>query len=217
MLGAACEVFPYACIGGKTQDLKYAGGNPGLRIGDRNVFREYVTLHCATKDGDATRLGSDNLLLATCHVAHDCVLGDHIIMSNGAAGALNTVLKALLDPGDEVIVLRPYFPEYRFYVENHGGRVVEVETDEHFVPDPERIARAITPQTKALILNSPNNPTGAVYAAEILAAIHKIVREPMLVLSDEPYRPIVFDGITPPETPRPCPRCWDRYRRRPPA
>ena len=83
-LGKACEVFPYACIGGKTQDLKFAGGNPGLLIGDRNVFREYVSIHCATNDGDFTRIGDNNVLLATCHVAHDCVLGDNIIMSNGA-------------------------------------------------------------------------------------------------------------------------------------
>ncbi len=133
--------------------------------------------------------------------------GDDILMSNGAAGALNTVLKALLDPGDEVIVLRPYFPEYRFYIENHGGRVVEVETDERFQPDPERIARAITPRTKALILNSPNNPTGAVYGADVLGGLNRVVREPVLVLSDEPYRPIVFDGIVPPETPRLIERC----------
>jgi UDP-N-acetylglucosamine acyltransferase len=83
-LGKNCEVFPYACVGGKTQDLKFTGGHPGLRIGDRNVFREYVSIHCATNDGDVTRLGCDNVLLATCHVAHDCVLGDHIVMSNGA-------------------------------------------------------------------------------------------------------------------------------------
>jgi UDP-N-acetylglucosamine acyltransferase len=84
VLGECCEVFPYACIGGKTQDLKYQGGSPGLRIGDRNVFREYVTVHCATRDGEFTRLGSDNVLLASCHIAHDCTLGNHIVMSNGA-------------------------------------------------------------------------------------------------------------------------------------
>jgi UDP-N-acetylglucosamine acyltransferase len=82
-LGERCEVFPYACIGGKTQDLKFKGGNPGLRIGARNVFREYVTVHCATNDGDFTRIGSDNALLASSHVAHDCVLGNRIVMSNG--------------------------------------------------------------------------------------------------------------------------------------
>ena len=125
---------------------------------------------------------------------------EDVIMSNGAAGALNTVLKAILDPGDEVIVLNPYFPEYRFYLENHGGRAVAVETDARFQPDIRRIARAIGPRTKALILNSPNNPTGAVYGADVLRGLNAIVREPMLVLSDEPYRPIVFDGIRPPET-----------------
>jgi len=84
VLGKNCEVFSYACIGGKTQDLKFRGGNPGLRAGDRNVFREYVTVHCATNDGDFTRLGSDITLLASSHIAHDCVVGDHLIMSNGA-------------------------------------------------------------------------------------------------------------------------------------
>jgi len=99
-----------------------------------------------------------------------------------------------------VILLNPYFPEYRFYVENHGGRVVPVETDENFQPDIPRIAAAITPRTKALILNSPNNPTGAVYGAEILRRLNAIIREPMLVISDEPYRPLVYGGIEVPET-----------------
>ena len=93
VLGSACEVFPYACIGGQTQDMKFKGGSPGLRIGDRNVFREYVTVHCATDDGDVTRIGSDNVLLAACHVAHDCVLGDHIVMSNGAVLAGHVVVE----------------------------------------------------------------------------------------------------------------------------
>ena len=92
VLGAGCEVFPYACLGGKTQDLKFKGGNPGLRIGDRNVFREYVTVHGATFDGDFTRMGSNNVLLASSHVAHDCVLGDDIIMSNGVVLAGHVVV-----------------------------------------------------------------------------------------------------------------------------
>jgi aspartate aminotransferase len=125
---------------------------------------------------------------------------DDVIMTNGAAGAINIVLKSILDPGDEVILLSPYFPEYCFYVENHGGRVVTVETDEQFQPDVARIAAAITPRTKALILNSPNNPTGAVYRAEVLRDLNAVVREPMLVISDEPYRPLVYDGIAVPET-----------------
>lgn len=82
VMGVNCEVYPHACIGGKTQDLKYRGGNPGLRIGDRNVFREYVSVHCATGDGLFTVIGNDNTILAYSHVAHDCRLGDHIVASN---------------------------------------------------------------------------------------------------------------------------------------
>ena len=92
-IGEATEVFPFACIGGKTQDLKFKGGNPGVRIGARNVFREYVTIHAATNDGDMTRLGSDNVLLGACHIAHDCVLGSHIIMSNGGMVAGHVVIE----------------------------------------------------------------------------------------------------------------------------
>jgi UDP-N-acetylglucosamine acyltransferase len=84
VVGVQCEIFPYACIGGKTQDLKFKGGNPGLQIGDRNIFREYVTVHAATNDGDSTRVGSDNVFLGGTHIAHDCVLGSHIVASNGA-------------------------------------------------------------------------------------------------------------------------------------
>lgn len=126
--------------------------------------------------------------------------GENVIMTTGAAGAINIVLKSVLDPGDEVITLNPYFPEYRFYIENHGGRMVAVETDQRFQPDIARIADAITPRTRAIILNSPNNPTGAVYAEERLRELDAIVREPVLVVSDEPYRPITFDGVAPPET-----------------
>ena len=125
---------------------------------------------------------------------------DDIIMTNGAAGALNTVLKAILDPSDEVIVLNPYFPEYRFYIENHGGRVVPVETDTRFQPDLDRLRAALGPRTKAVILNSPNNPTGVVYDAATLAAIDRLVEPPVLVISDEPYRSIVYDGLRPPDT-----------------
>ena len=84
-LGKENEIFPFACLGKKTQDLKWNGGVTRLEIGDRNVFREGVTIHCATGDGDATVVGSDNLMLTYVHVAHDCVLGNHIIMS-GYAG-----------------------------------------------------------------------------------------------------------------------------------
>ena len=87
VMGKNCEVFPYANIGAKTQDLKFKGGNPGTRIGDRNVFREYVSVHAATNDGDFTILGDDNSILAYSHIAHDCILGSHIVMSNAISVA----------------------------------------------------------------------------------------------------------------------------------
>jgi UDP-N-acetylglucosamine acyltransferase len=90
-LGRGNEVFPFTALGKKTQDLKYQGGVTRLEIGDRNVFREGVTVHCATRDGDATMIGSDNLLLTYVHIAHDCRLGNHIIMS-GYAGLAGHVL-----------------------------------------------------------------------------------------------------------------------------
>src|SRR5581483_3283827 len=88
VLGERCEVFPFACLGGKTQDLKYKGGSPGVRIGSDNVFREYVTVHAATYDGEFTVIGDHNSLLAYSHVAHDCRLGNRIVASNlvGIAG-----------------------------------------------------------------------------------------------------------------------------------
>lgn len=83
-LGKENELFPFACIGLKTQDLKWKGGTTRVEIGDRNTFREYVTVHSATADGEVTRVGSHNHILAYCHIAHNCVLGSHIIMSNVA-------------------------------------------------------------------------------------------------------------------------------------
>jgi UDP-N-acetylglucosamine acyltransferase len=92
-LGQGNEIFPFAALGMKTQDLKYKGGNPRLEIGDHNVFREGVTVHCATNDGEATVVGSRNLFLIQAHVAHDCILGNHIIMSGFAGLAGHCVVE----------------------------------------------------------------------------------------------------------------------------
>ena len=92
-LGARNEIFPFAAIGMKTQDLKYKGGAPRLEIGDDNVFREGVTVHCGTNDGEATVIGSHNLFIIHAHVAHDCILGNHIIMSGFAGLAGHCVVE----------------------------------------------------------------------------------------------------------------------------
>lgn len=131
----------------------------------------------------------------------DFVLDD-IFMTVGSAGACNVILKSILDPGDEVIVLMPCFSEYQFYVSNHSGTLVQVETDENFLPDVDRIAAAITPRTRALLLNAPNNPTGRVYPERILHALNEMLAgldHPVLVVSDEPYKHLVFDGGRQPE------------------
>ena len=92
-LGAGCEVWPFASVGGKTQDLKYKGGSPGLQIGDRTVIRECATLSCATYDGDDTLVGSDCLLMAYVHVAHDCIVGNRVIMANNATLAGHVIVE----------------------------------------------------------------------------------------------------------------------------
>jgi aspartate aminotransferase len=128
--------------------------------------------------------------------------GEDVFMTVGSAGAINVLLKAILDPGDEVIVLFPYFVEYQFYITNHGGRMVPVETDETFLPDVERIRAAITPRTRAIILNTPNNPTGRVYPESVLRdleAMLESVGQPITVISDEPYKSFVYDGKRQPE------------------
>ncbi|HVQ75793.1 MAG TPA: pyridoxal phosphate-dependent aminotransferase, partial [Candidatus Binatia bacterium] len=128
----------------------------------------------------------------------------HVLMTVGAGGALNTVLKAILDPGDEVVTVAPFFAEYVFYAENHGGRLVVVPPRDDLMPDVGALAAAITPRTRAILLNSPNNPSGVIYPAstfiEIEALLARAAR-PIVLISDEPYRSLVFDDAVPPEVP----------------
>ncbi|MBI5342208.1 MAG: pyridoxal phosphate-dependent aminotransferase [Deltaproteobacteria bacterium] len=126
-----------------------------------------------------------------------------IVMTVGAAGAINVALRAILSPGDEVVVIAPYFVEYFFYIRNAGGVPVVAESTEEFQIDVEAIRKAISPRTKALLLNSPNNPTGVVYTEDSLRALSRVLAEgekrtrgPIYVLSDEPYRKIVYPGST---------------------
>lgn len=126
---------------------------------------------------------------------------NHVVMTVGAGGGLNIVLKAILNPGDEVIALSPYFVEYGFYVDNHCGVLKVVPTNDQFLPDLTAISEAIGPKTRAIIINSPNNPTGVVYPAEILTGLGDLLEQksqefgrPIFALSDEPYAKIVFEG-----------------------
>jgi len=130
------------------------------------------------------------------------VQGRHVVMTCGAGGALNVVLKTILNPGEEVIILAPYFVEYKFYVDNHGGTTREVWTDrETFQLDLAAIEAAIGPATRAIIINSPNNPTGVIYPRASLEALGALLerkerelQRQIYVISDEPYARLTYDG-----------------------
>lgn len=154
--------------------------------GDMSV-REAVSRYIETKFG-ATM--SASLVYMTC----------------GAAASLTVSLRAICNEGDEVIVLTPYFPEYRVFIENAGARTVEVCTDGRFHLDLNALRRAVTERTKAVIVNSPNNPTGAVYGEEEMRSLGDLLREksrakgePIYLLADEPYRELCY--VRPPVYP----------------
>ncbi len=128
---------------------------------------------------------------------------EDLVLTCGAAGGLNIALKALLDPGDEVVVLAPFFPEYLFYADNHGGAARVVESREDFSLDLDRLAAALNPRTRAVIVNSPNNPTGQVYDEASLRQLGALLAdfgarrgEPVYLLADEPYARLVYDGLS---------------------
>jgi len=137
---------------------------------------------------------------------HDIkIAGNEVIMTCGAAGAMNIVLKAILDPGDEVITPAPYFVEYAFYADNHGGVLKSVPTRPDFTLDTNALSEAISGRTKAVILNFPNNPTGQVYSEESLRELGNLLTEKgralnrtLYLISDEPYSKIIYDGVTVP-------------------
>ena len=128
---------------------------------------------------------------------------DNIIMTVGAAGGLNVILKTLLNPGDEVIAFAPYFLEYRSYINNYDGVLVEVSPDtETFMPNLAEFEEKITAKTKAVIINNPNNPTGVVYSEEVIKKLAKIMEDKqkefgteIYLISDEPYRELAYDGV----------------------
>ncbi|MBF8275206.1 MAG: aspAT 2 [Candidatus Brocadiaceae bacterium] len=130
----------------------------------------------------------------------------HVVMTSGGAGALNIILKAILNPGDEVLVLAPLYLEYPYYIENHGGVCLTVETNEDFTLNVDAIAARLSPRTKAIIVNSPNNPTGAIYSEASLKSLAKRLEErgrkfgsTIFLIYDAAYEDIVYDGVQLPE------------------
>ncbi|MFC1983401.1 pyridoxal phosphate-dependent aminotransferase [Chloroflexota bacterium] len=137
---------------------------------------------------------------------------DDIIMTCGAAGALNVVLKTILNPEDEVILFAPYFQEYINYIDTHGGTARVLPTDEQFIPRLDTLETAISAKTRAVLINFPNNPSGAVYSESFLHQLGELLNNKgnnygrqIFLISDEAYRKIVYDG-------RECPQVWPHYQ-----
>lgn len=130
---------------------------------------------------------------------------DNIVMTVGAAGALNVVFKSLLDPGDEVIVSNPFFVEFMFYIGNHGGVMKPVDSKDDFHLDINKIEKAINKKTKAILINSPNNPTGVVYNNEELKELGELLRKMrdkgrrIFLICDEAYKKLIYDGVVLPD------------------
>ncbi|MBQ0092122.1 MAG: pyridoxal phosphate-dependent aminotransferase [Clostridiales bacterium] len=195
---------------GKDNVFDYSLGNPNvpppkeLTAELERLLKEEdsVALHGYTPSiGDtgarASIAGYLNRTYGLTLTRHDFVL------TCGAAAGLAMALHALVEePGDEVVVFAPFFPEYRLFAEQAGGKLVVVPTEApEFAPDADALAKAITPRTKVVILNNPNNPTGAVYSEKDVKRVCEVLEKcghPVWLLSDEPYRDLVFEGDKPP-------------------
>lgn len=165
-----------------------------IRSEDQNLVHGYMS-NAGYEDVRETIAQSLNKKFGTSFTSKN------ILMTVGAAGGLNVILKTLVDAGDEVVTFSPFFGEYRNYVANFSGNLVIVPPTENFIPDPELFAESLTPKTKAVIINNPNNPTGIVYSEDtiksLMAVLEKKQKEygtSIYLIADEPYRELVYDG-----------------------
>ncbi len=186
-------------------------GNPNLDPPQRfrDVLRELVENDPPGSHGYMPNAGFPETRRAVAeHVGREqgVTLEDrHVIMTVGAGGALNALFRAILEPGDEVIVPRPYFVEYNFYLANHQAEIRTVPTSDGFDLLVDEIDAAFTPRTRAVLINSPNNPTGKVYSRGNLEELRDLLARkeaesgrPVYLISDEPYRQISYDVDVPP-------------------
>ena len=183
-------------------------GNPDLEPPEkfRQVLRSVIAESPSGAHGYMPNAGYEETRAAVAdYVSREQgvrVESEHVVMTCGAAGALNCIFKALLDPGEEVIVSAPYFVEYGFYADNHGGQIQVVSTRDDFTLDLAAIEKAINSRTKVVLINSPNNPSGQIYdrtslqqLGDLLATSSKKMGKTLYLVSDEPYRKIVYDGF----------------------
>ena len=208
------EIFEYAKIRGeqigKEKVFDFSLGNPSVEspkqvnetIARLLVEMPSVALHGYTSaqgDYSVRKKIADNLNARFCAG----LTADNLYMTCGAAASLCACLHAVCEKGDEIIVFAPYFTEYRVFVEGAGATLVEVGADEDLLPSFEELERAITPNTRGVIINSPNNPSGVVYGEETLVRLAELLVKKqaeygaeIYLISDEPYRELVYDKET---------------------
>jgi len=196
---------------GTDRVFDFSLGNPNIPPPERfnEVLRDAVSAFDAAPHGYMPNTGYPDVCRAVAeHLSEEQgvpLTGAEVVMTIGAAGALNAILKAVLDPGDEVLTPVPCFVEYGFYADNHGGALQTVPTHADFTLDLEEIEAAVGPRTKVLLINSPNNPTGQIYAEESLVSLGELLRRKsrefnrtIYLVSDEPYRKLIFDAVSVP-------------------
>lgn len=208
------ELFEYgkqrAAEVGPDQVFDFSLGNPSVAAPDalnqtaiRILQEQSDTIHCYTSaqgDAAARQRFADSLNRRF----HGNYTADQLYLTVGAAASLCCVFRGLSCPGDEYIVFAPYFPEYKVFIESNGGKAVIVPPEiEQFQIDFDAFEGAVTPHTKGVVLNNPNNPTGVVYSLETLERLSAILTaksqeygHPIYLISDEPYREIAFEGVT---------------------
>lgn len=196
---------------GEKNVFDFSLGNPNLEPPDKffDVFSSLAGKRFPGKHGYMSNAGYAETRDAIAEYLSEEhgkeIFGQQIIMTCGAGGGLNVVLKTLLDPGDEVIIPTPYFVEYNFYVDNYHGVTRLVKTKDDFSLDLQEIEAALSSKTKAVLINSPNNPTGKVYDMLTIARLATLLDrkanelgKEIYLISDEPYSKIVYDGVTVP-------------------
>jgi aspartate aminotransferase len=192
---------------GRENVYDFSLGNPNVAPPKEfiNVLKETVDSLRPTDHGYMPNAGYPPVRMSVAqYVSQDQeidIMPDEVIMTCGAAGALNVILKTILNPGEEIVTPAPYFVEYIFYADNHGGILKTASTNPDFTLDLNAISQAITEKTRAVLINSPNNPTGQLYSAKSLQDLGSLLKEKshqfgniIYLISDEPYRKIIYDG-----------------------
>ena len=196
---------------GENNVYDFSLGNPNMEPPEefKKILREYINRDDKGMHAYMPNAGYPDVRAKIASYIKDTekvpVTSDCIVMTCGAAGAINSVLKTILNPGDKVITSAPFFVEYISYADNHGGELVAVPCKKDFDLDVEAISAAIDEKTAAVIINSPNNPSGRIYPESTIKALSEMLEKKkeetgraVYLLSDEPYRKIAYDGVAVP-------------------